>query len=150
MKPFEADELKSRIKNLIEQRVRIHKHFQEHGLFELDENKVTSIDQEFLQKAVKLINQNISDSYFSLEKFADSMSVSKSLLHKKLTAIIGEPPGGLIKRIRLNKAAELLKHNSGNITEISFDVGFNNPSYFTECFKKQFGVSPSQYNHQKH
>jgi len=146
MKPFEAEELKSRIKNLIEQRKRLHKHFQKHGLIELDEKKVTSIDQKFLQKAVELTNEHIADSCFSIDKFAEGMSVSRSLLHKKLSALIGEPPGELIKRIRLNKAAELIEHNSGNITEISFEVGFNNSSYFTECFKKQFGVSPSQFN----
>ena len=147
MKPFEADELKARIKNLIEQRNRLHKHFHEHGLFEIDKNKVTPVDQKFLQKAFVLINEHLSDSCFDIEKFADGMSVSRSLLHKKLSALIGEPPGELLKRVRLNKAAELIDHDSGNITEISFEVGFNNSSYFTECFKKQFGVSPSQYHH---
>ena len=149
MKPFEAEELIARIKNLIEQRNRLHKYFHEHGLFELDENKVTPVDQKFLQKTVALINEHLSDSCFDIEKFAYGMSVSRSLLHKKLSALIGEPPGELLKRVRLNKAAELIKQNSGNITEISFEVGFNNSSYFADCFKKQFGVSPSQYNHQK-
>ena len=150
MKPFEAAELKARIKNLIEQRERMHKHFREHGIFDLDENQVMPIDQKFLQSAFEIINKYLSDPCFSIEKFAQELNVSRSLLHKKLFALVGEPPGELIKRIRLNKAAELVKHNSSNITEISFEVGFNNPSYFTECFKKQFGVSPSQYNHQKY
>jgi AraC-like DNA-binding protein len=74
--------------------------------------------------------------------------MSRSLLHKKLAALAGEPPGELIKRFRLNKAAKLIESKSGNITEIAFDVGFNDPSYFTACFRKQFGMSPSQY-HQK-
>ena len=95
-----------------------------------------------------IINEHISNSSFSVEEFAEGMNISRSLLHKKLSALIGEPPGELIKRIRLNKAAKLIEQNPGNITEIAFEVGFNNPSYFTECFKKQFGVSPSQYNHQ--
>ena len=146
MKPFEAEELKSRIKNLVEQRIRLHSHFKEQGLFELDEKLITSIDQNFLRKTVEIINEHITDSSFGIEKFAENLNVSRSLLHKKLSALTGEPPGELIKRIRLNKAAELLKHNSGNITDISFEVGFNNPSYFTECFKKQFGVSPSHYH----
>jgi len=78
----------------------------------------------------------------------EEMSVSKSLLYKKLIALMGEPPGELIKRIRLEKAAKLLERNSGNITEVAFEVGFNDPSYFALCFKKQFGKSPSQYHHE--
>ena len=150
MKPFESEELKARIKNLIEQRNRLHIHFHQHGLFEIDKKKVTPLDQKFLQQAVALINEHLSDSCFDIEKFAEGMSVSRSLLHKKLSALIGESPGELFKRVRLNKAAELIKQNSGNITEISFEVGFNNSSYFTECFKKQFGVSPSQFHNRFH
>ena len=145
MKPFEAEELRSRIKNLIEQRKRLHHHFQEHGLFDLDEKDVAPVDLKFLQKAYKLINEHLTDSHFDVENFAEGMSVSRSLLHKKLSALIGEPPGELIKRIRLNKAAKLIENKSGNVTEIAFEVGFNDPSYFAACFRKQFGKSPSQY-----
>jgi len=146
MKPFEFEELKARIINLLEQRKRIHEHYRKFGLFELDKQKISSVDQKFISKAMEIIKKNLSNFDFSIEKFADSMAVSKSLLHKKFIALIGEPPGELIKRIRLNKAAELLKNDFGNITEISFEVGFNDPSYFSECFKKQFGVSPSHYH----
>ena len=146
MKPFEASELKARIKNLLEQRKRIHEHFQKNGLFEIEKEKINSVDQKFLQKAAEIINKHISDPYFSVEKLAESLAVSRSLLHKKLVSLIGEPPGDLIRRTRLNKAAKLIEHNSGNITQIAFEVGFNDPSYFTACFKKQFGVSPSHYH----
>jgi signal transduction histidine kinase/ligand-binding sensor domain-containing protein/AraC-like DNA-binding protein len=147
MKPFEAEELKIRIKNLLDQKARLHEYYRKHGLFEIDEKKVTPVDRQFLQKAMAIINQHISDSSFSTEVFADSLAISRSLLNKKLKALIGEPPGELIRRVRLNKAAELMKKNSGNITEIAFDVGFNDPSYFSVCFRKQFGMSPSEYLH---
>ncbi len=146
MKPFEAYELKARIKNLLEQRKRIHEHFQKHGLFEIDEKQVTNVDQKFLHKAIDIINKNITESDFSVEKFAEYMAMSRSLLHKKLIALVGEAAGELIRRIRLNKAARLIEQNSNNITEIAFEVGFNDPSYFALCFKKQFGVSPSHYH----
>ena len=71
MKPFEAAELKARIKNLLEQRERLHRHFQEHGLFEIDEQKVTSLDQKFLQRAMEVIKDHISDPDFSIDKFAE-------------------------------------------------------------------------------
>jgi AraC-like DNA-binding protein len=77
---------------------------------------------------------------------ADDMAVSRSFLLKKINALVGEPPSELIKRTRLNKAAKLIENNSGNISEIALEVGYNNPSYFAEAFKKQFGVAPSQYH----
>ena len=145
MKPFESKELKARINNLLEQRNRIHKHFQKYEIV-LDESSLTSIDQKFLKSVIEVINQNITDENFSVEILAENLTISRSLLHKKLTALIGESPGELIKRVRLNKAAKLLEHKSGNISEIALQVGFSNPSYFAECFYKQFGFKPSQYH----
>ena len=146
MKPFEASELKARIKNLLEQRKRLHEHFKKFGLLEIEEKKLLSIDQQFLEKALDTINENITDPYFNVESFAEKMAVSRSLLYKKLVSLTGDSPVELIKRIRLNKAAALIEKNYGNITDISFAVGFSNPSYFTECFKNQFGIPPTMYH----
>jgi signal transduction histidine kinase/DNA-binding response OmpR family regulator len=145
MKPFDTKELKARIKNLIEQRKRIHEHFRKHGLFEIEEKDVTPVDKKFLEKIVTVINEHLSDTSFGVELLAEKMSVSRSLLLKKIEALVGESPNELIKRTRLNKAAKLIENKFGNISEIALEVGFNNPSYFAECFKKQFGCSPSQY-----
>jgi signal transduction histidine kinase/DNA-binding response OmpR family regulator len=146
MKPFEEAELKARINNLLEQRERIHKHFQKYEVI-IEEEKITSLDQRFLKQTLSLINEHISDNNFSVEELAQSLAVSRSLLHKKLVILLGEAPREVIKRIRLNKAAKLIKQKSGNISEIALEVGFNNPSYFAECFQKQFGFNPSQYHH---
>jgi DNA-binding response OmpR family regulator len=149
MKPFEAAELKARIKNLLEQRRRLHEHFRTYGSFEFEEKNITPVDQKFLQKALSVINIHISDTSFGVEMFADNMAVSRSLLLKKIDALLGESPNELIRRIRLNKAARLIEKDHGNISEIALEVGFNNPSYFAEAFKKQFGVAPSQYHQSK-
>ncbi|MGB5529747.1 MAG: response regulator, partial [Ignavibacteriaceae bacterium] len=149
MKPFEESELKARIKNLLEQRKRLHEHFRKYGLVEIEEKNITPVDQQFLQNAVALIHQHISESEFGVEKLADNMAVSRSLLFKKVNALIGESPSEFIKRTRLNKAVKLIEKNHGNISEIALEVGFSNPSYFAECFKKQFGVAPSQYHQSK-
>jgi signal transduction histidine kinase/CheY-like chemotaxis protein len=145
MKPFDAKELKVRIKNLIDQRKKLREHFLEEGIFNLDNNNITSVDKKFLEKAVKIINEHLSDSLFGVESFASELAIGRTSLHKKVVALVGEPPGELIKRIRLSKAGILLKNKTGNISEIALEVGFNNPAYFSECFKKQFGVTPSQY-----
>ena len=145
MKPFEEKELKVRIKNLLEQRKRIHEHFRKHGLIELDESRITSIDKKFLERVYKIITENISNSSCNVEFLAENLAISRVILHRKITSLIGESPVELIRRIRLKRAADLIEKNFGNITEIAYEVGFNNPAYFSECFKKQFGVSPSQY-----
>jgi CheY-like chemotaxis protein/anti-sigma regulatory factor (Ser/Thr protein kinase) len=145
MKPFDAIELKVRIKNLIDQRKKLREHFLQEGIFNLDNKNIISVDKKFLEKAVKIINEHLSDSLFGVESFASELAVGRTSLHKKIVALVGEPPGELIKRIRLSKAGILLKSKTGNISEIALEVGFNNPAYFSECFKKQFGVTPSQY-----
>ena len=145
MKPFDTKELRVRVKNLIDQRKQLRKHFKKEGIFNLENKKIKSVDKRFLEKATKIIHDHISDTSFGVELFASELAISRAALHKKLVALIGEPPSELIKRIRLSKAGILLKNNTGNISEIALEVGFNNPAYFAECFKKQFGETPSQY-----
>jgi signal transduction histidine kinase/DNA-binding response OmpR family regulator len=145
MKPFEPGELRARIKNLIEQRKRIHEYFKRKGIVELNQVKITSIDKKLLQKTFKIINDNISNPSFSVETLAENLTVSRYVLYKKIVSLTGESPVELIKRVRLLKAASLIENKFGNLSEIALEVGFNNPAYFSECFKKQFGVPPSQY-----
>ena len=145
-KPFEDEELITRIKNLLNQRKRVHEHFHKHGLFELEETNVTSFDQLFLSKVVDVITQHISDSDFSVENLAKNLAMSRSLLHKKLIALIGKTPGDLIRKVRLDRALILIEQKAASITEIAYDVGFSNPSYFAECFRNQFGCNPSDYH----
>jgi signal transduction histidine kinase/ligand-binding sensor domain-containing protein/DNA-binding NarL/FixJ family response regulator len=147
MKPFEAEELKARIKNLLDQRKRLHDHFRQYGLLDVDNKNITSPDQLFMRNAIELITKHISDIDFDIEILSEKLNVSRSLLFKKVNALVGEPPGELIKRIRLNKAAALIEKKFGNISEIALEVGFANPSYFAECFKKHFGILPSHYHH---
>ncbi|MBL1215587.1 MAG: response regulator [Ignavibacteriae bacterium] len=144
-KPFDAKELKARIKNLIDQRKKLWDHFQKEGLISFNIKELTSLDKDFLKKVLDVINKNISNTEFGVEFFAGEIALSRVTLHKKLVALTGEAPSELIKRARLNKAAKLLENKTGNISEIAFEVGFGNPAYFSECFKKQFGVSPSKY-----
>jgi signal transduction histidine kinase/ligand-binding sensor domain-containing protein/DNA-binding response OmpR family regulator len=146
MKPFDALELKARIKNLLEQRKRLHEYFRKYGIVDTEVTTFTPADQLFLRKAVDLISKHISDQQFSVQSLSENLAVSKSLLVKKTEALFGEPPNELIRRIRLNKAARLLERKVGNISEIALEVGFNNPSYFADCFKRQFGVTPSQFH----
>ena len=145
MKPFNIDELKSRIKNLIEQRKRVQEYFRKQGLIGIDQQKITSVDKRFLQRSFDLVNKHISDSSFSVEMLAEELAISRSGLQKKIQSLIGETPGDLIRRIRLNKAVVLIRQKFGNLSEIALEVGYNNPAYFSEAFKRQFGTTPSQF-----
>ena len=145
VKPFDVITLHVRIRNLIEQRKKLRQHFLQEGIFNLDNKNITSVDRKFLERAVKIINEHLSDISFGVESFAGELSIGRTTLYKKIVAMVGEPPGDFIKRIRLSKAHNLLNHKAGNISEIALEVGFINPAYFSECFKKQFGIIPSQY-----
>ena len=145
MKPFEPDELRARIKNLIEQRKRLQNHFRKQGLSGIEHQKITSFDKRFLQKLLDVIKNKLSDSEFNVEYLADELAISRSVLQRKVYSLTGESPVELIRRIRLNRAAELIENKFGNISEIALEVGFSNPAYFADCFKKQYGVTPSQY-----
>ena len=147
MKPFEARELEARIRNLIEQRKRLHEHFRTYGLVDMAAQNVTSVDQKFLRKAMEVVIEHVGDTSFSVEVFAELMAVSRSLLFRKMESLLGEPPSELIRRTRLDRAAKLLEARAGNISEIALEVGFSNPSHFAEGFRKRFGCTPTQYYH---
>ncbi len=145
-KPFEADELKARIRGLLDQRKRMQEYFRKHELIGEETKNITSADRKFLTDTVRIIKENLSDPALSVEILAKNLAVSRQLLYKKLVSLVGESPNEFIRRIRLNKSLKLIEYKSANISEIALEVGFSNPSYFAECFKKQFGVLPSQYH----
>ena len=113
---------------------------------EIEPSKVAMnpLDEEFLSKAIKVMNEHIDDSQFSTDAFAKEMCMSRSNLHLKMKALTGESTNDFIRRVRLNKAMELLKTGRYNVSEVSAMVGYSTPSYFTTSFKKHFGYSPSE------
>jgi signal transduction histidine kinase/DNA-binding response OmpR family regulator len=144
-KPFSAKELKVRAKNLIYQRKELRKRFSKSTFIKPSEVSVDSIDQIFLQKVIDKIEANIENEKYNVEKLSDEVNMSISQLNRKLNALVDQPAGQLIRSLRLQRAADLLTQNTGNVAEICYKVGFNDPGYFTKTFKKQFGVSPREY-----
>ena len=146
-KPFDPQELIIRIKNLITQRERLKAIYLKSiaSPLELSDSSITSIDKKFMEKVVMLIEKNITDPDFIVERLSGEMALSRMQLHRKLRGLVNQSASEFIRTVRLNKAAILIKEESANIAEIAYDVGFNNPSYFSECFKKQFGKLPSEY-----
>ena len=104
-----------------------------------------TIDQLFLEKATKIVNDNIDNTHFNVEIFASEMAMSRSNLFKKLKSVTGFSSTEFIRSIRVKKAAEYLRSGKYSITEVLFMVGFSDPKYFRTTFKKQFGMTPSEY-----
>ncbi len=144
IKPFDLKLLKLRLSQLITSRQLIFDKF--FGAISGAEEKINSnsIDKEFIQKLLKYINENISDSNLSVEELAAQLKLSRSQLYRKIKAITGQTVNEFIRKIRLERAKQILDSGRGNISEACFSVGFSSPSYFSKCFKAHFGVLPSE------
>ena len=144
-KPFDIKVLQSRIENLLKSRERLKDKFLRYSDLPEKIDFQSKIDQEFIQKAVQIVNDNLCECEFSVDKFCKLLYVSRSVLYRKLTALLDQTPQDFIKTLRLKKAVEYIRQTDMNVTEIAYQTGFSDPKYFTTCFKKQYGVSPSRY-----
>jgi len=147
LKPFDETLLLTRIENILENRRRYQRKFSLEmnvDVLPIDEE---SNDKKFLNRIMEVVKQNYKNSYFDISDFTEAMGVSKSLLNKKLQNLTGQSAGQFIRNYRLNIARELILKNREtknlNISEVAYEVGFNDPKYFTRCFTKHFNITPS-------
>lgn len=144
-KPFSSKELLIRIKNLLDQRKNLREKFSKEIKIDISSVSVTSLDNEFLRKAFNVAEKNLSNTEFNSEAFAKEMFLSRSQFHRKLIAVTGQGPGEFLRTIRLKRAAALILENRLSITQISFEVGFNNPSHFAKAFRQLFNCLPTEF-----
>jgi signal transduction histidine kinase/DNA-binding response OmpR family regulator/ligand-binding sensor domain-containing protein len=144
-KPFHMAELKARVSNLIDQRNKLRERFRREITLQPTDISITSMDEKFLKKVMEVTEKLMNDETFDLNKLRAEMNMTRSTLFRKIRALTGQCPTEFIRTLRLKRAADLLKQNFGNVTQISLEVGFNNLSYFNRSFKKLFGVSPVEY-----
>jgi len=144
-KPFSVKELSLRIKNLFTTRQLLRDKLCKMPELNLSEISISSLDEKLLQRAIEHIEAHMDDSDYEVTQFCSDMGMSRTNLHRKLKAITNQSTTEFIRNIRLRRAAQLLKHNAGNVSEIAYQTGFNNLSYFAKNFKELFGVSPSEY-----
>lgn len=146
-KPFDAGLLVARINNILGSQTRMHKAFESSMDVKSLNMKEESQDRKFVDRIMKIIEENYQDTTFDVSELVEKMHMSKSLLHKKLHSLIGQPAVKMIRSYRLTKAKELILLSKGeqmNISEVAYKVGFNDPKYFTRCFTKHFGMTPSK------
>lgn len=144
-KPFSFEILEAKIHNILNYRKHLHSLITSTREIKPSEVCVTSLDEKLFQKAIDVVNDNLEDSDFSIEQMAQLMGVSRSQLYNKLIGITGKTPAEFIKIMRLKRAAQLLVDSQLTISEISYEVGYNGPRYFTKHFKELYGKTPSQY-----
>ena len=147
-KPFNIQILESKIDNFIKSRKNIQSLFRSKLNIVPNEIEITSLDEQFLQKAIAIVEKNMAVSDFTVQRLCWDMGMSRTLLYKKILTLTGKPPLEFIKSMRLKRAALLLRKSQLTVSEITFRVGFKDPKYFRKQFLKQFGVLPSIYSDQ--
>ena len=144
-KPFNSRILFSRIKNLIELRRQMQLKIQRQKMLLPSEITVSSMDEKFLKELQGIVEKNMSDEEFDVDKLCGKLYMGRSTLFRKVKALTGETPNQFIMSYRLERGAQLLRENFGNVTEVAFAVGFSSSTYFATCFKEKFGQAPSTY-----
>ncbi|MBB3188470.1 hybrid sensor histidine kinase/response regulator [Microbacter margulisiae] len=144
-KPFNLNILKLRVRKFIEWTEKCHIAFSEKVDISPSEITITSLDQQLIEKAIKVVEENMSDTEFSVETLGYAVGMSRSHLYKKLMNITGKGPAEFIRTVRLKRGRQLLEKSQLQIAEIAYAVGFNSPKIFTKNFRMEFGISPSEY-----
>ncbi|MEQ8358262.1 MAG: response regulator [Cytophagales bacterium] len=142
-KPFDVNEFKAQVKTLIEARQKLRIYLNNNEASE--QIDVYDADKEFLEKTIQFINDNLSDSSLDREKLSDIHNLGPNQFYRKLKAITGEGVTQFLRNIRLKKAKRMLREKRLTISEIAWECGFNDPSYFTRIFTQDTGVAPSEY-----
>ncbi len=148
-KPFNVEILLFRLRNMIATRDRFRKNFNKGIEVNPKEISITSLDETLIQKALDVVEQNMSNPDFSVEELSRELGMSRVHLYKKLSSLTGKSPIEFIRILRLKRAAQLLEKSQLTVAEVAYKVGFNNPKYFARYFKAEFKVLPSAYSNGK-
>lgn len=144
-KPFEMKILQARIENLLKARESRQLSFRTKTEMNISTLDYQSVDEQFLNNAIKCIETHLSESNFDIPQMAMELNMSTSTLTRKFKVITGLTPLGFIRNIKLKHACIMLKDKSVNISEVAYATGFSIPKYFTKCFKDEFGITPTEY-----
>ncbi len=145
-KPFSLNVLQARISNLLKTRERHGYDFKKQLVFESKEMKYTSLDEDFLRKAIECVNRHIDDTNFDLSCFLEELHVTKSTCFRKLKSLTGQTYVSFVRNIRMKAACQIMDEKASiGISELAYAVGYNDPRYFSVSFKKEMGLLPREY-----
>lgn len=148
-KPFETKVLQAKIDNLLKTYHRRQQTFRSEDSIQLNQLEYRSEDTDFLQKMADYIHAHLDDEECNLDQLASHTNVSKSTLNRKVKAMTGLTPSDFVRNIKLKYACMMLSQRNVTVSEVAYATGFSSPKYFTKCFKKEFGITPTEYQQQK-
>lgn len=162
-KPFSATYLKIRIKSLLHQRKELQEIYwkawseklnntQETTLEEKltpSQPQIISYDEQFMQQVMQVMEEQMENSELTVDEFAQLLNLGRSVFYQKLKSIIGLSPVDFIREIRIKRAVQLIDSGEYNFSQVAYMTGFNDPKYFGKCFKRQMGMTPSEYKENK-
>jgi len=144
-KPFAIPVLRSYVANLLKSKEILRQHYSQRIFLEPLNVEVGTVDKKFMERLMEVIEINLSNADFNIAVLSKEVGMSKAVLYKKFNALTKLPVGDFIKSMRLKKAAFLLTNDKFNVSEIAWEVGFNDRKYFSKEFKKKYGKSPSDF-----
>ncbi len=146
-KPFDPELLRLRVRNALHTRNQFRAKVLNKKTLQIDAGqvKISSRDKAFISQVIEIVEKNMNNSNFSVDELGRELRLSRTQLYRKIKGLLGQSVNELVRSIRLKKAAQLLKNSQMSIAEITYEVGFNDLQYFRDCFKKQFGVTPSEF-----
>ena len=145
-KPFSLSVLHARIGNLLSTRERMTKNFKKQLVFEAQELNYTSLDEGFLKKAIECVHRHLDDPEFNQQQFISELNTSRSTSFRKLKSLTGLNFPAFVNNIRMKAACQIMEEKKTiKISEVAYAVGYNDPRYFTACFKKEIGMLPLEY-----
>ena len=145
LKPFNLELLLMRIRNILKSRELLKRRFSNQIDISPNDITATNVDQKFVKKVLDFVDANISNPDFSVETLSDEIGMSRSNLYRKLNAITGKTPTEFIRIMKLKRACQLLLKTDLNVSQVAFEIGFNDQTHFRELFKKEYGCLPSEY-----
>jgi DNA-binding response OmpR family regulator len=149
IKPFNADELKVRVKNLIEQRKKLRERYRKEFLADPAGHEIHPPEDEFLVRLTDCTKKHLEDPEFNVKQLGEELHLSHTQLYRKVLSLTDYTPNEYIRNIRLKMAARMFQEGHTNITSVLYTVGYSSPSYFTQSFRELFGLNPSDYIKQK-
>ncbi|CAN0591502.1 unnamed protein product, partial [Ectocarpus sp. 12 AP-2014] len=144
-KPFNQKILKSKTASLVALRKKLQSRYSQEVILRPKDIAITSIDEKFLERVQKILDERLAESTFSIEQFSAAVHMSRMQLHRKLKALTGLSASEFIRSQRLKLAVEILKTTDINISEVGYSVGFNDHAYFSKCFKDVYNCTPSDF-----
>lgn len=142
-KPFNSQLLLSRIHNLLANRRQLKQFFGDGQTIEKE--SISDMDKDFVARFKSLVEEKMKDTELNVEDLGREMGMSRVQLYRKLKSLTNYSPNELLRQMRLKKAASLLASSDMTVAEVAYEVGFSSPSYFTKCYKEQFGESPTEF-----